>query len=126
MSEAAPHFLALEERFWSGDADFYRAHVDDECLCVFPGMAALMSREQVAATVPEGPRWRALVIQPEGFRRLGDDAAILSYRASARRASGEAYEALVSSAYVKRGESWKLAFHQQTPLAKEDAGSSSS
>jgi hypothetical protein len=46
--------------------------------------------------------------------------AVLSYEASAKRgASGEAYHALVSSGYVKRGGEWKLAFHQQTPLKIE-------
>jgi Domain of unknown function (DUF4440) len=111
-----PHLLALEEQFWSGDAAFYRANVDAECLCAFPEMAGLLGREQVAATVPEGPRWRQLVIEPHGFRWLGDAAAILTYRAKAKRPTGEPYEALVSSAYVRRGEGWKLAFHQQTPL----------
>jgi hypothetical protein len=32
------------------------------------------------------------------------------------RADGKRYAALVSSAYVKRNGSWKLAFHQQTPI----------
>jgi hypothetical protein len=54
-----PHLLALEEQFWSGDAN----------------------------------------------------------RAKARRPTGEPYQALVSSAYVRRGEGRKLAFHQQTPLS---------
>jgi hypothetical protein len=33
------------------------------------------------------------------------------------RDNGEAYEALVSSAYVRRDGQWKMAFHHQTPLA---------
>lgn len=42
--------------------------------------------------------------------------AFLTYRASAVRGEDVRYRALVSSAYVKRGDAWKLAFHQQTPL----------
>ena len=29
---------------------------------------------------------------------------------------GEPYAAMVSSAYVKRDEGWKLAFHQHSPV----------
>jgi hypothetical protein len=32
------------------------------------------------------------------------------------RPEGERYRALVSSGYVKRNGSWKMMFHQQTPL----------
>lgn len=59
---------------------------------------------------------RTAAFSKQGFRQLGDDVAILTYRASAKRANGEPYRALVSSAYTKRGGSWKMAFHQQTPL----------
>jgi hypothetical protein len=52
--------------------------------------------------------------------RLTDDAAIVTYKASAQReGQGSEYVALVSSAYVSRDGTWKLAFHQQTPAADE-------
>ena len=108
--------LALEERFWTGDADFYRKNLDAECLCVFTDMAGVMTREQVAATIPDGKRWSGLVIEEKGFRRLGEDVALLSYRASAKRPDGEPYRAVVSSGYVRHDGAWKMAFHQQTPL----------
>ena len=36
-----------------------------------------------------------------------------------RRADGKLYSALVSSGYVTRGQDWKMAFHQQAPLASK-------
>ena len=47
-----------------------------------------------------------------------DNAVVVSYKATATRA-GEIlpYVARASSAYVRDGAGWKLAFHQQTPLA---------
>jgi hypothetical protein len=27
--------FALEEKFWPGDADFYRAHLDTQCVVAF-------------------------------------------------------------------------------------------
>ena len=45
-----------------------------------------------------------------------DEVAIISYRADVTRADGEPYSALVSSAYARRPEGWKLAFHQHSPV----------
>jgi len=39
----------------------------------------------------------------------------VAYRATARR-DGADYNALFNSTYVREGASWKLAFHQQTPI----------
>ena len=41
---------------------------------------------------------------------------MLSYEATAGRADGTPYKALVSSGYARHGPEWKMAFHQQTPL----------
>jgi hypothetical protein len=108
--------LALETQFWTAGAEFYRSHVDGQCLLAFAEMAGLMSNRQVAATVTDGPRWTDLAVEEVGFLQLADDVALLTYRASARRAGGDPYRAVVSSAYVRRDGAWKLAFHQQTPL----------
>jgi ketosteroid isomerase-like protein len=107
--------LDLEKRFWTGDAEFYRRHVADECLVAFTQMAGVMGKDAIASTVKDGQRWRDLNIDEDGFLPLGDTAAIVTYHAKATRATGEPYEAVVSSGYVKHGGEWKLAFHQQTP-----------
>ena len=109
--------LALEEQFWTEGSDFYRKNLDAECLCVFMDLAGVVSQEQVAASVADGERWSGLVIEAKGFRQLGRDVALLTYQASAKRPDGSPYQAVVSSGYVRRDGAWKLAFHQQTPLA---------
>jgi hypothetical protein len=48
-----------------------------------------------------------------------EGTAILTYEARAVRGEGETYNALVSSAYARRNGTWKMVFHQQTPLAGE-------
>ena len=113
--------LALEKRFWTDGAEYYRQNLDAECLVAFPEMAKVMTREQVAESVKDMPRWSDLRIEPRGCIELGDGVALLTYEASAQRASGEPYRALVSSGYVRRGGAWKMAFHQQTPLAEQAA-----
>jgi hypothetical protein len=109
--------LALEKKFWSGDAGFYRQNLDDECLTVFTKMAGVQSKEEIAGMVAgDSQRWQDLKIQEKGLVEPTRDVAILSYEASARRGNGERYKAFVSSGYVRRNGAWKLAFHQQTPL----------
>ena len=109
--------IALEERFWKGDAGFYRDNLDDQCLTAFAEMAGVFRKDDIARTVGESPRWRDVELAPKGLVEPTDDFAVLTYQASATRGEGERYRALVSSGYVRRAAgAWKLAFHQQTPL----------
>ncbi len=112
--------LALERRFWTGDAQFYRHHLDDRCLTAFTAMAKVGTKDEIAATVGPQRRWRDVDIELKGLVEPTDDVAILTYEAAATRADGAPYSALVSSGYVKRGDAWKLAFHQHTPLDAPD------
>ncbi len=113
---------ALEKQFWSGDADFYRRHLDDKCLVTFPTMAGVKTKDEIAAmTRGDEPRWKDLKMRDTGFMEPLKGMAVLSYEADAHRASGERYHAFVTSGYVQRNGEWKLAFHQQTPFDEEAA-----
>ena len=91
--------FAIEEGFWTGGEDYFRAHLDDDCLLAFPQMAG-----------------KCLETQGRGFIHPIEDLAMLDYEARAVRGNGELYHALVSTGYVRRGDGWKMAFHSQTPL----------
>ena len=104
-----------ERQFWTGGSDVYRAHVDETCLTVFTEMAALLDRDRIAQSV-EGHRWDEVAISRKGFKQPEETVAIIAYEATAKRA-GRSYRALVGSGYVRRGQDWKMMFHQQTPLA---------
>lgn len=110
--------LAIEEELWTGGPDAYRRWVDEACLVAFAPSGGLMSRDEIAGTVADGPRWRELAIEVEGLHRPVDGVAFLTYRAAAVRGEDERYRARVGSGYVRRGDEWKLTFHQQTPLAE--------
>jgi len=65
----------------------------------------------------DGRRWVKAELHDVAVRTLVKDAALLSYRAEARWHSADAdISVYASSVYVRRGDQWKLAFHQQTPL----------
>ena len=107
--------LAIERRFWTGDADFYRHNLDDRCLTAFTEAAGVAGKDEIADSVGAAKRWRDLEIDVRGLVEPTNDVAILTYQADATRQNGEP-SALVSSGYVKRNGAWKMAFHQQTPL----------
>jgi hypothetical protein len=108
--------FALEEKFWPGDADFYRAHLDTQCVVAFTEMSGAMAKEQIAGMIKDGQRWRDLKLTRKGFYQPTKDTAIITYEVNAIRDNGSPHKANVSTAYVDRGGDWKMAFHQQTPL----------
>ena len=125
MSDSAPASLEdelfeLEEGFWLGDQAFFREHLDDRCLLAFPQMDEMhgvKSRDEVAATASTQPgRWRDLKISNRQLVRPAEGVAIISYRADVKRFDGEPYAALIGSAYARRADGWKLAFHQHSPV----------
>lgn len=119
-SSAAAEFkralLALERRFWKGDAAFYERHLSADAVMALPVAAGILRRDQIVASVAEGPRWTQLRIVNPRVVRLSDTSAMLTYRAQASREGESApYLAVASSAYVLADGEWQLAFHQQTP-----------
>ena len=106
----------IESGFWTKGEDYYRAHLDEQCLISFPDMAGANTRELVAATAKTPQHWKALHIERKGCVQPGEDMALINYTATATRPDGRAFKALVSSGYVRRGKDWKMVFHGQTPL----------
>lgn len=111
--------FTIEQGFWLSGKEHFSTHLDDRCILVFPQagqMHGVKTRDEVAATVTQANRWRDLKMSDRSLLQATDHAAILSYRADVTRTDGQPYAALVSSAYVRRRDGWKLAFHQHSPL----------
>ena len=112
--------LALEEQGWrtlsggSGEA-FYRRYLTDDALMVFPG-GAVLSRDAALRAIASAPPWDWFRLEEARVVPVGDDGAVLAYRATAQRAGQPEYAAWMSSVYVRHAGAWKLAFHQQTPI----------
>ena len=109
----------IEEGFWLAGEDHFRAHLDEQCLLVFPQageMHGIYSREEVAATATPSNRWRDLQITHRQLHEVTDDVVVISYRADVMRADEQPYSALIGSTYVRRPDGWKLAAHQHSPV----------
>ncbi|SRR5690606_26649229 len=120
MADMEPNdreILRLERSFWFSDAPFYEANLTADCRMTFPSLG-LLDRDQAIAGIAAGPRWDSVEMREEKVQRLGADAAVVSYAARARRGE-EVYEALVGSTYVWESGTWKLTYHQHTPVTPQ-------
>ena len=109
--------LALENAFWEGatDADLYREAVADDAVFVFPyGVGAMDKQMVIYAIGANDEDWLSHELTSVQVVPLGDDAAVIAYKAEAERPDDEPFKAWVSSTYVRRDGRWLLAFHQQT------------
>lgn len=109
--------LALERRFWTGGAAFYREHLADDVVMVFPGPGGTLTRTEIVASIETAPRWDDVAIDGVRSAALTGDVALLTYLATGTRGgASEPYVARASSVYVRERGAWRLAFHQQTPV----------
>jgi Domain of unknown function (DUF4440) len=111
------HLFALEERFWTEGAGYFRRNLADSAVMVFPDPAGVLVKDEIASSLEQAARWSKVNLEEHRLLQLSDDAALVTYKATARRPGrSEPYVARASSAYVRDGGAWKLAFHQQTPV----------
>ena len=117
-TEIERQLIELERRFWTAGVEFYETHLATDCVMLFPGAGVLSREAAIAGVAGGGPRWRDIEMKDVRVVVLHDAAAILAYAAVARKDGSQApYSALVGSVYASQDGAWKLAFHQQSPLA---------
>jgi hypothetical protein len=112
--------LDLEERGWHAlvagtGPEFYEDLCTDDAVMLFPG-GMVLDRDDAIEGLRHAPTWATFELSDARVVPLADDAAVVVYRATAQRAGEEPYRAAMSSTYVRRGDEWRLAVHQQTPV----------
>ena len=118
--DTTDELIALETDGWralSADAatatEFYGRLLDEEVVMLLPGGMRLSDRDEILGSMG-GPPWASFELEDPQVVALGSDGAIVLYGVVAVR-DGAEYSALVSSAYVRRADGWRMALHQQTP-----------
>ncbi|MFN2201604.1 MAG: nuclear transport factor 2 family protein [Caldilineaceae bacterium] len=114
--------IELEVQGWQalteeGDAarDFYESVLREDAVMLFPGGIRLQGKDEILASFAAQP-WQSFQFQEMQVISLLAEAGVVVYWVAAQRADTEPYEALISSTYVRDGDTWKLALHQQTPV----------
>ncbi|MCR2783912.1 MULTISPECIES: nuclear transport factor 2 family protein [unclassified Microbacterium] len=118
--------LRLETAGWQSlcdgtGGDFYGSVMTDDGVMVLAD-GTVLDRAQVIAALADAPAWSAYEITDERLVELGPDAAAFVYRGRAFRASGgPPFDAVMSSVYVRREGTWRLAVYQQTAVPDEES-----
>ena len=105
-----------EEGLWVGDAENYRATIDEQCLMVLPEPPYVMGGQQAVDAVASTPRWSKIELTERQVRRPQEGLIVIAYRARAEREGMNPYEAHCTTTYrmLTHGE-WRVVQHQQTP-----------
>lgn len=105
----------FEASLWTGDADHYRALIDEACLMVLPTEPHVLGGDEAVAAVSATPRWSEATFSEQRIARPEEGLIVVAYHMDASR-DGEHYRAWCTSTYRRRGhEDWQVVQHQQTP-----------
>lgn len=113
--------LELEHRGWRSLCDgtgtrFYSEIMTSDGVMVL-SHGQVLDRAEVAESLRHAPPWHRYEISDERIVQLGAGAAALVYTGRAFRDDEEPpLTALMSSAYVRTDDGWRLAVYQQTPV----------
>ncbi|WP_419826378.1 DUF4440 domain-containing protein [Sphingomonas sp.] len=106
---------AFEESLWIGDADHYRALIDEECVMVLPTPPYVLKSRDAIEAVADTPRWSEVTISQGQIMRPQEGLIVIAYTAEARK-EDSGYTAHCTSTYRRLAhDEWRVVQHQQTP-----------
>jgi hypothetical protein len=114
----AEQLIGMEREGWealvagNGGA-YYRRHLTPNAIMAFS--FGVLTREATIEAMESAPPWESFEMRDVQVVELGADSGIVVYSVRAQRPRQEPYSAVISSTFVRDGDGWKLAFHQQTP-----------
>lgn len=114
----------FEEKLWLGDAETYRALIDDDCVMALPMAPFVFTADAAISAVASTPRWSEVTFTERKVQRPEEGLIVIAYRAEAQR-DDEAYTAYCTSSIRRRGhEDWLVVQHSQVipPVAGGTAG----
>ena len=116
---SAATLVDLERRGWDSlcdgtGADFYGALMTTDGVMVLAN-GMVMTREDVIASLGQAPPWDDYSLDDVRVVDVGDGAASLVYRGTARREGEDPFAAAMTSTYVRTPDGWRLAVYTQTP-----------
>lgn len=116
--ELSELLIQLEREGWEAlvagrGAEYYRQKLTSQAAMAFP--FGVLQREESIAAMESAPPWESFEMSEPHVVELTDNSGIVVYRVAAQRPGQAPYAAVVSSTFVRDGDDWKLAFHQQSP-----------
>jgi hypothetical protein len=99
------------------DIDFFRDNLTDDAMCIFPGSDGVYDKQQTLEGMRDHPPYAKYLVEDPRVIDAGPTAAVLTARAVIQRVDDPSPRSVVmSNTFVLRGDQWKLALVQWTPL----------
>jgi hypothetical protein len=96
------------------DVAFYADYLSDDAIGVTP--FGVYDKQQILAGMKDGKSFKSTKIEDSRAVALGNEAGLVTYRATFEVAGRPATEFFVSTLYRRFEDGWKGVFYQQTPL----------
>lgn len=111
---------ALERQYWLAGPEFYRENLAAKAVMLFQEPVGRLNRAEIISSVDSAPRWSRVALIDTQITPIADDAVLITYQARGSRAGEEDdYRAHAATVYVQVDSTWRLAFHQQTPITEQ-------
>jgi len=112
------HLVEIERSLWTNDAKVYQSTFLPDAVLVFPGVGRIDRDFAVNAIRNEnasGRAWAEVRLEDPALATITSSVALLTYEAKGVWNDGTEEHSHCASVYVKHGDSWCVALHQQTP-----------
>ena len=96
------------------DVDFYASYLADNAIGVTP--FGVVNKQQILEGMRSGKTLKSSKIEGSRAVALGQDAGLVTYRATFEAPGESPVEMFVSTLYRRYHDGWKGVFYQQTPL----------
>lgn len=83
------HLFRMEKKFWTGGAEFFERNLAYTAIMVFPDPTGVVTNEQIVSSLGPKVRWSEVVLEEHRLLELSDRAAMVTYKATAKRREGE-------------------------------------
>lgn len=118
--ELEAQLMEIEKRLWTNDPKTFEEIVLETAILVYPELGPItreMAIKTIEREVADNRMWGDVSFDMVDSIRTTPDTMMITYEVSHRwNYEKSSNQTQASSLYVRRDGSWRLAFHQQTPL----------
>jgi hypothetical protein len=112
--------MRIERSLWTNDAALYEATYAPEAILIFPDVGRIgleQALEAIRAEHAAGRHWADVEFAGVRLTSIASDVEFLSYEATARWNDEKTpARTLCATLYARRGDTWRVLFHQQTSI----------
>lgn len=111
------------DAFAVGDSDFFRRHLRDDAVLVFPGTPSPFDKQGCLDSVSSHPSYREHRVLGEPIIRvLGASTTVITFAAQVATTADDTAQSMFITAVLEEGEPWRLLHLQWTPSTQSEKG----